>query len=114
MPYIPESPKIAADVIKDSIENHPDAPGMEFPYQLGHGFIGAEASVYAEIIGGIVSMSAGFKERSQIEAIDTQAEQMRDPGPDLIEAWLRFGMEIIPFRGAAKPEWIEVIKDGIL
>ncbi len=110
---IPKSPKIAADVVENAIQNQADAVLMQICRQRRQRPPVAEAAVDFGVVGGIVAVRSRFKDRPEIERIDAQTAQVRQPGVDFLQTRAHRAGKVVPLRRAAQPERVNLIKNGV-
>ena len=55
--------------------------------QAGEGFVRAQASIYVEVVGGVIAVFGGFENRAKIERVDTEFLDVTEPLADLCQSW---------------------------
>ncbi len=72
-----ELEKAAAGVIEDTVQHHPDAPGVSRVQQLPQRRIAAQHRIHLVVIMGVIAMvRARPEDRVEVDGVDPQVAQV--------------------------------------
>ncbi len=108
---VAERPEVPPHMVEDSVEDDFDAVAVQLSDEVCQRLIRAEAAVHVEIIGGVVAVGGGFKQGSEVEGVDSQFAQVRNPFVNFLQPRHRHGGEVVACGRAAKSKRIDVIED---
>ena len=107
--YIPECKEVTSGVIEYAVEYDPDVSLMAFPDKILEVFVVAKTAVKLFVIGGLVTMSFGFKEGTDVDRVASDAFNVVDPGQQLRQPVDNLG--IFVYHGVIKqPDGVYMIK----
>jgi hypothetical protein len=106
--HIPELGKASAYVVKDTVQDDPDAIGVELITDLLKILIGSQPDIDLLIVSCIVTVIVRLKDRAEIDGVDAQLPHMRDPVDDFQDPVLQF--PVIMEGSSAKSKRINLIK----
>ena len=106
--YVLERPEVPSHVVEHAVQNHANAVLVQFVADVGKHFVGAQPAVDHTVIGGVIAVFHRFEYRSEVNGINTQFFQMRDPVQHLFQPVHRFAA-LVALRCSAEAQGIDVI-----
>ena len=103
-----ECPEVASHVVEYAVQDDPDAVFVQFVADVGKHFVGAQPAVNHPVVGGIIAVFHRLEHRSEVDCINAQFFQMRNPVQHLFQPVHRFAAFVV-LRCTAESQGIDVI-----